>query len=255
MDLNATTRAGRASVASHFRPLLSDGRSLADVLVENDPKFIHLQLFASGTDDDDLGAPPEIDVSSLSDDPATLKRTIGTLLADNRKVRREAGNRRSALRTAEQQLNDEKAAHTKTKGDLEGERDKIKGDLETANRSNGQLRSKFREQFVDQHVRTELEKRGAKNVDDAMKLLDVSKIEFDEEKLGVKDAAALTATLDEFAKTRDYLFGATQNDGNRGIRGTSFGRGASDTPAGGGGGKEIPKDASPEEAFAQILGI
>lgn len=211
-----------------------------------------LQLFAG--DDDDLGAPPEIDVSSLSDDPATLKRTIATLLGDNRKVRKEAGNRRTAVRTLEQQLADEKAAHGKTKGDLEGERDKIKGDLETANRSNGQLRSKFREQFVDAHVRSELEKRGAKNVDDAMKLLDVSKIEFDEEKLAVKDAAALTTTLDEFAKAREYLFGEPKNE-QRGIRGTSFGRGASDSSAGRGGSKEIDKDASLEDFVSQVLEI
>lgn len=221
------------------------------------PFRFDLQQFAD--DDDVLGAAPDIDVSSLSDDPAQLKRLVGTLLGDNRKVRSEAGRRRTTLRTLEQQLADEKTAHEKTKTDLTTEHTKTKTDLETANRSNGQLRSKFREQFVDARVRTELEKRGARNVDDAMKLLDVSKIEFDEEKLEVKDAAALTTTLDEFAKAREYLFDPTKagngsGNGNGPIRGTSFGRGASDNGNGGGSGpKEIPKDASPEDAMREIL--
>jgi hypothetical protein len=203
--------------------------------------------------DDALGDPPQIDVSSLSDDPAVLKRTIGTLIADNKNARKEAIRRRSERDTLKTDLETEKAAHVKSKADLETDLTKHKADLETANRSNGQLRGKFREQFVDAHVRTELEKRGAKNVDDAMKLLDVSKIEFDEEKLTVKDAAGLTTTLDTFVKEREYLFGTPSNNP---IRGTSLGRGASDTGTGGGD-KNAPldKNLSPEAAMSAILGI
>lgn len=225
------------------------------------PFRFDLQQFA---EEDDLPQPQSIDVSALSDDPAQLKRLIGTMQSDLQKVHREAGNRRVALRKTETEFDTLKTQHAEYRtaaGDrdaatLKTDLEKFKTDLETSNRSNGQLRSKFREQFVDSRVRTELEKRGAKNVDDAMKLLDVSKIEFDEEKLEVKDPAALTTTLDEFAKAREYLFGAPAGNGNGNVwRGTTPGRGASDTPAGGGGGsKDVDKNLSPEDAMVAILG-
>ena len=208
-----------------------------------------LQQFAEP--DDDLAPAQSIDIASLSDDPGALKRLIGSLVADNKAVRFEAGKRRTILRAIEQQLADEKAAHATTKSTLEADVTKHKTDLETANRSNGQLRSKFREQFVDVQVRADLKERGVKNVDDAMKLLDVSKIEFDEEKLTVKDPTALKTALDEFAKEREYLFGAPQQQQQRG---TSFGRGASDNPGSGNPGKiDIPKDAGAADAAALIL--
>jgi len=209
-----------------------------------------LQMFAADDDDDVLGAAPSIDVATLSDDPAQLKRMITTLVSDNKNARREAIRRRGEREALKIDIANEKAAHLKTKTDLEADLTKSKTDLETANRSNGQYKSRFREQFVDQKVRTELEKRGAKNVDDAMKLLDVSKFEFDEEKLEVKDPAALTKALDEFAKEREYLFGPPNNT----IRGTTAGRGASDAVTAGGGGGEIDKSLSPEAAMLAILG-
>lgn len=185
-----------------------------------------LQMFA---EDDELGEPLNIDQSSLSDDPLQLKRLIGTLMADNSKARRSDKNQRTRRQAVEAELLTEKTAHTKTKTDLEADLTKHKTDLETANRSNGQYKTKFREQFVDQKVRAELDKRGAHNVDDAMKLLDLSKIEFDEDKLEIKNADALGTTLDAFAKERTYLFGEAKPAGQRTILGTSLGRGASDS--------------------------
>lgn len=203
--------------------------------------------------DDELGAPPEIDLSSLSDEPGTLKRLIGTLMADNSKARRSDKNQRDRRKTAESEFETFKKSHDEFKTQAEADAAKIKGDLETANRSNGQLRGKFREQFVDQRVRAELEKRGVKNVDDAMKLFDASKLEFDEEKLEIKNADALGSTLDEFAKEREYLFGTPQN-GAQPIRGTSFGRGQSDNSGKGGENTTLDKSLSPEAAMAEILG-
>ena len=242
-----------------------------------------LQMFSD--DDDDLGDAPSIDVGSLSDDPAQLKALIKTLSSDNRSVRKNAGNHRTRRIAAEQALEKAKGDHAKALESLKAEgqsaldaalaklkdehtaalssitterdaivkeRDDLKGERETLNRSNGQLRSKFREQFVDQRVRNDLEKRGAHNVDDAMKLLDVSKIEFDEEKLSVKDETGFKTMLDTFQQERGYLFGAANNSR---ARGTSVGRGSSDA-GGNSGGKTAGFDdesLSIEAATNQVL--
>ena len=61
---------------------------------------MNLQLFA---DDDDpvLGQPFEVDVDALGDDVVKLKTMLGKALHDNKRVRAEAGKRRTALRAAE----------------------------------------------------------------------------------------------------------------------------------------------------------
>jgi hypothetical protein len=167
------------------------------------PVMFDLQQFA-GPDDDDL---PDLPALELTDDVNQLKTLARTLHRDLGKVRYEAGRRRIALREATEERDAARTELQTVKSTLEAEITKTKGELETANRSNGQLRTKFKDQFVTRALKEELRKAGAPDdvVPVIMKSLDLAKVEFDEETLSTKGADALVA---EFKTASPSLFSA-----------------------------------------------
>lgn len=174
------------------------------------PFQFDLQQFA---EDDDL---PDIPALELTEDIPQLKALARNLHRDLVKTRSEAGKRRIQLRTVEGERDTIKGEFETFKTTAETEKATIKTELETANRSNGQLKTRFKDQFVNKAVMDELEKAGAAKdaVPVILKALDLTKIEFDEEKLVATGAEKIIA---DFKTATPSLFQAKQTT----VRGTT----------------------------------
>lgn len=164
-------------------------------------------------DEDEL---PDVPALELTEDIPQLKALARNLHKDLIKTRSEAGKRRIQLRTVEGERDAVKTEFATFKTTAETEKTTIKTELETANRSNGQLKTRFKDQFVNKAVMDELEKAGAAKdaVPVILKALDLTKIEFDEEKLVATGADKIIA---EFKTATPSLFQVKQN----GARGTT----------------------------------
>jgi hypothetical protein len=191
-------------------------------------------------DEDEL---PDVPALELTEDPAQLKNLARNLHRDLVKTRTEAGKRRIQLRTVEGERDRLKGEFETFKTTAETEKTGLKTELETANRSNGQLKTRFKDQFVNKAVMDELKKAGA--ADDAvpviLKALDLSKIEFDEETLTAKGhdviiAEFKTATPSLFAGSKPTPRGTTPNS-----------NGASNNGGNGGGGEATKIDFMSED--------
>ncbi len=158
-----------------------------------------LQLF---TEDDDLGPALEIDVDALGDDPGRLKSMLGKALHENKKVRQQAGSYRTKLRAAETERDDFKGKLTTA----DTEKTEIAAKLETANRANGQYRTNFKTQRIEDAVKAALQTAGAIDVDLVAGAIPKDKIACDDETFAV---SGVDDVVKAFQAEKAHLFGKT----------------------------------------------
>lgn len=161
---------------------------------------LHLQRFADDLDAE-IGPPLEIDVDALGDDVGKLKSMLGRALHENKKVRTQAGNYRTKLRAAEQERETLKEQLTTATADSQ----KLKDDLETANRANGQYKANFKARLVDETLRVLLKEAGAVDVDLMLPAIKRESITCDDETFEVKGAKEV---VDAFKTEKATLFTA-----------------------------------------------
>lgn len=194
-----------------------------------------IQLFAEDLDTE-LGPAFEVDVDALGDDAVKLKQMLGKALHDNKRVRAEAGKRRTALRATEAER-DGLLTQVTT---LTTERDTAKGELETANRSKGQHLTNFKNGLIERDLRASLTEAGMlpEAIDLALPAIKRDGITCDDEKFEVQ---GVKEVVDAFKAEKPALFGKPVAAGPRG---TSTGAGPTGGAATGGAEKISYRDSS-----------